>query len=276
MKFKVGDKVRLIKESPFSKSNCLSLGKIYTVTKKSKDNSCIKVNNREWFIHKNCFVPSQEVGEGSMEFRVGDKVRLVSEGSWTINNGLILGEVYTVALISSDKSCIRVYGKEAFIGKERFELFQKAESKREQEHARKWAKLAEGFEIECKNYRENKMKTNNRKSWKFKVSSKEALHYNEIGETLNKDRLIAITTTDDPTKGCAVYVHNRIMVKSHQVGIELPSYNGMVYEMPCGHVAFILRHADSIKKITKWVKEVRTAKWENQENLEVTVRYPEL
>lgn len=115
--------------------------------------------------------------------------------------------------------------------------------------------------------------------WKFTISNPNALNMEEIASTLDENRMVAVTTTKDPTKCCCVFVHKRIMDKAHHTNFQHPlqRYDGGHTMTSCaGHTIFVLRHAKTVKDILDWVQDVRAAEWTTKENITVHVRYPEI
>ena len=139
----------------------------------------------------------------------------------------------------------------------------------------------------------------NLNSWEFKVSSPSMIEPNEIGRTLNENRLVAYTTSNNLEKGVYVFVHRRLLKKvavlAHikevnrgggNVGRKLLSNHNTsptlhhfirppytLYELPCGHYYAHLTHRKCISEVLAWVHKIRVTPYpENQESASTTIK----
>jgi len=109
--------------------------------------------------------------------------------------------------------------------------------------------------------------------WSFTISHPDALSLSEIAETLDENRLVAVTTSDDPEVCCRVFVHRRIARKASLLLIKPIHPYLTTFKR---HIVFTLSHAKYIKDVMEWVKRVRKAPWPEKKPVKLSVRYPEV
>jgi len=181
------------------------------------------------------------------KFKPGDKVRLVEPGEPTDKNKMAKNDVYTVSEVTFENYAEALFLKErptVWFHAGRFELASRPKKKK--------AKKAD---------------------WSFTISHPDALSLSEIAETLDENRLVAVTTSDDPKVCCCVFVHRRIARKANLLSIR----QSKACMTTCrGHIVFALSHAKYIKDVMTWVKRVRKAPWPEKKPVKVAVRYPEV
>ena len=181
------------------------------------------------------------------KFKPGDEVRLIVPGILTDKNGMTKNGVYTVAKVAMNVANEEILRLNEYpdvkLFARRFELVSRPKKK---------AKKAD---------------------WSFVISHPNALNAEEIADTLDENRLVAVVTSDDPEVCCCIFVHRRIVRKANLLSIR--------QSKPCmttcrGHIVFALSHAKYIKDVMAWVKRVRQAQWPEKKPVKLSVRYPEV